>query len=194
MPTEKRRLKRSFCAAARTFSGACVRRATSASSGMVDRSRSYDRVAAVGERHDLALLLVDRDDALVVAGRGRPETAAPPSRARAFRRAPGSRTWRSGPSPWISEGGSSRWPCASPRPRPARRSSSSPSSRGGVAQTLKLYGFMKCLATPAPNFASTHSSKFVKAWSFEIVCDSTSPIRHSSIACSGSEERWFWNG
>ena len=53
---------------------------------------------------------------------------------------------------------------------------------------------MKCFATPAPNFASTHSSKFLNARSLSIVCDSTRPIRHSSIACSGSEERWFWNG
>ena len=53
---------------------------------------------------------------------------------------------------------------------------------------------MKCFATPAPNFASTHSSKFENARSLSIVWDSTRPIRQSSIACSGSEERWFWKG
>ena len=48
---------------------------------------------------------------------------------------------------------------------------------------------MKCLEMPAPNFASTHSSKLGKARSWSIVWDSIRPTRHSSIASSGSEER-----
>jgi hypothetical protein len=53
---------------------------------------------------------------------------------------------------------------------------------------------MKCLATPAPNFARTHSSKFLND---PVLVDrlrldqADQAFEHRLL---GSEERWFWNG
>src|SRR3954464_12027966 len=65
-------------------------------------------------------------------------------------------------------------------------------SSAGVAQTLKLYGTMKCSAMPVPMVAWIHSAKFAGRRSVPVafataafVAASTAPARHSAPARSG---------
>ena len=55
----------------------------------------------------------------------------------------------------------------------------------GWAQTLKLYGIMKCLAMPSPNTASMNSLKFLAALWSRLVWASISPAMHSYASCLG---------
>src|SRR2546421_6377192 len=68
-------------------------------------------------------------------------------------------------------------------------------SRGCTPHSLELYGIMKCLEMPAPNFCRQNSSKLAGGGAdAAFCCAARKSSKHSETTCGGKPCRFAWNG